>query len=391
MKHFLVKTQISMMAMLVAVAALAAPALNRAGGMVELKGSDIALELDGVQMTRDSLLFHLRQLHAIPEDSLNLEELKQVGQLVNGLNPQQQRAVCQAIYHLVRQQLLVHAAKDAGITVTDEDRRVFAQNWAENHPGEDVTEMLGKLKETADTPLSLTRNDVFLIYKWTEQKLAPIVPSDRQVQEVLARFRQISDTFGQQSAAEQREFAKLASRPEIHSDEGFAELAREYSDGMEADQGGLFPELMTRSEIAAANFDQPFTTPVGETSPMIETPTSLRYIRVLKEFPAAMPGEPPKLQVAQILYSKRVLDNLPTEEQIRTDLKYQLQQQYIHSILVNELAPKFHFRCPLIPNLLELGNPQKLDEERLAELAAAEEADDELEILEADEEESKEE
>lgn len=325
-------------------------------GMVELRGRDVALEMDDLKMTRDELLICLQQLQAIPPQD---EKFASLQVRVNGLTEAQQGAVRRILYQLVRQQLLLRAARAAGMQVTEDDRQHILQFWNEQNPDQDIEEYLGQFPETATTPLSLSRNDMFLLFKWTEAQVAEVEVPEDAVQQALAQFQQIKDTFGFQVEEDRKNFAALAEEADLYTDEGFAKMAKEMSDGVEAERGGLIKEPMTRAEIAEANFDQPFTTPVGETSSLIETPTSLRYIRVLEEIPGTMPGEPPKLRIAQILYTKRVLDDLPTEEQIRQNFKYQMQEQLIHAKLQEELAPRFHFRCTLIPDLLDFEKRQK--------------------------------
>ncbi|MBP5638646.1 MAG: hypothetical protein J6X55_04155 [Victivallales bacterium] len=319
-------------------------------GMVELGGSEVALSMDGLVLTRDELLASLRQLNAIPSQD---ERIVEISVKTNGLTPAQQRSVRLALYHLVRQQLLLRAAKYDDTFVTEEDRQDFARRWRMQHPGMELPDG-GDIQ----SPLKVSRNDKYLIYKWLEEGIDKVEVPEEYVERAKAQLKQLHDIFGKQADQERQAFMDLANNEDLYTDEGFARLAREHSDGVEAERGGLSAEPYTRSQIEAANFDQPFHTGVGETSPLIETPTSLRYIRVLEALPTTMPGEPTKYRIAQILYSKRAMDELPDEEAIRKDLKYQLQEQYIARLLI-PIARKFHFECPMIPDLL---NPYKKKE-----------------------------
>ncbi|MBO4619186.1 MAG: hypothetical protein J5654_03675 [Victivallales bacterium] len=329
--------------------------------MVELRGGDVALEFDDVKLTRDELLVMLQQFHAIPEQN---EALASISERVNGLTAVQQQAVRRVLYALVRQQLFLRAARAEDTTFTDGDRQRFAEMWQEQNPGADFGEYFSSLPVKATTPLTISRDDQLLLFAWAERQVKDLTVSDELVQQAVRQIKQIEDAFGQQVESDRRKFEALADNAELYTDDGFAKLAAEYSDGAEAGKGGVLPELLTRSEIAAANFDQPFTTPVGETSALIETPTSLRYIRVLKEFPGEMPGEPAKLKVAQILYGKRALDSMPNEEQIRQSLLYGLQNDRLNGLLFGKLLERYHFRCPMIPDLLD---PEKLELDASAE------------------------
>ena len=312
--------------------------------------TDTALQMDGMSLSLGELLSILDQLQLLPVQN------EMVGAIVpkkNGLTESQQKAARAALYRLVRQQLLLREARSENLTVTEYDRQAFAKRWKEQNPDSDFREYLDSLPTTPTSPLAIARDDMFLLYKWGEQQLAEVTVPEEAVRQALNQMKQIEQTFGQQAENERRDFAALADNVDLYTDTGFAKLARERSEGAEAGRGGTIDTPMTRAEIAAANFDQPFTTPVGETSALIETPTSLRFIRVLEEVPAAMPGEPARLRIAQILYAKKELDNLPTEEQIRTDLKYQAQEKYIGEKLPM-LGQKFHFSSPLFPDLLDM-------------------------------------
>lgn len=318
--------------------------------MVELRGNDVALEFDDVKLTRDELLVMLQQLQAIPSQN---EAVVAISDRVNGLTPVQQQAVRRVLYALVRQQLFLRAARAAGTVFTDDDRQHFMEMWQEQNPGEDFGNYFSNLPVKATTSLTISRDDQLVLFAWAEKQVGKLTVPEELVRQALVQIKQIEDAFGQQVETDRRNFEALADNADLYTDEGFAKLAAEYSDGAEASKGGVLPELLTRSEISDANFGHPFATSVGETSALIETPTSLRYIRVLEEIPGEMPGEPAKLKVAQILYGKRALDNMPDEEQIRQNLLYGLQNDYLNELLYGKLLEQYHFRCPMIPDLLD--------------------------------------
>ena len=210
----------------------------------------------------------------------------------------------------------------------------------------------------ATVPLALTREDLVLLYKWGERQLAEVSIAEEAVQEGMQQVNAIRQAYEQQVVQEHEAFAALADNADLYTDAGFFRLAREYSEGSEASSGGVIETPMTRAEIAAANAEQPFTTPVGETSTLIDTPAALRFIRVLEELPSAEDGAPARLRIAQILYVKKELGNLPDEEQIRTSLKYQAQEKYIGDML-ETLAVRYHFSCPIFPDLLDMDRFQE--------------------------------
>ena len=323
---------------------------NTRTGIVPLAPTDTALEMDGLALSQGEVLAILDKLHMLPPQN---EMISAIVPKVNGLTESQQKAARVGLYRLVRQQLLLREARSENLTITEYDRQAFAKHWEEQNPGRNFRQYLDSLPVTATTALSLARDDIFLLYKWGEKQLAEIDVTDEDVQRALNQIKQVEKAFGRQAEDERQAFAALADNADLYTDAGFAKLAREHSEGSEAGKGGVIDTPMTRAEIAAANFDQPFTVPVGETSALIETPTSLRFIRVLEEIEATMPGEPARLRIAQILYAKKELDNLPTEDQVRIDLKYQAQEKFVGEKLEG-FGEKFHFSCPLFPDLLDL-------------------------------------
>lgn len=153
----------------------------------------------------------------------------------------------------------------------------------------------------------------------------------------------------------------LRKRPEIDTARGFAILAKQVSEGMESDDGGELPDLFTREELAEANELKEFPWKVGETTPLLETTSCWRIMRVLEVAVPAKDGQPEKLRVAQILMGKFALEDTRDAaisfKVIPNKKKYMLEQ------FAKELSKKY----PVIT----LFFPQGLWEENQAAAPAA--------------------
>ena len=269
----------------------------------------------------------------------------------NGLTTREQKAAFIYLRGIIQQQALLSMAREAGTTVTEEDKLYFAKNWEEDNPGARFDAYLSRFKAKPESRLDLSQDDMFLLLKFMDANLKNIKVPENELNDELSRVKLMRNALEDELAKSRREFEQIPSMDGFQTDEGFKRLARELSDGIESDNGGVIDELMTRQEIAECNDGQPFLCNVGESSDLIETETSLRYIRVLKEIPGVRAGEPERLEIAQILYAKREIEGLPSEEKIKKDL----QNKHYNLWAIKAMSKSLYsndFECPLFPNIL---------------------------------------
>ena len=269
----------------------------------------------------------------------------------NGLTTREQKAAFFYLRGIIQQQALLAMAREAGTTVTEEDKLYFAKRWEEDNPGSKFEAYLSRFKAKPESRLDLSQDDMFLLLKFMDVNLKNIKVPENELNDELSRVKLMRNAFEDELAESRKEFEQIPSMDGFQTDEGFKRLARELSDGIESDRGGVIDEPMTRQEIAECNDGQPFLCNVGESSGLIETETSLRYIRVLKEIPGVRAGEPEKLEIAQILYAKREIEGLPSEEKIKKDL----QNKHYNLWAIKAMSKSLYsneFECPLFPNIL---------------------------------------
>ena len=320
------------------------------GGMALLKSGDVAFAIDDFEVTWQELYTFLLQ-NGLKISRITLEGERtptptDAGEGAKLMLPPDEERAMKLTGRLIRNLLLLDEAHRQGQDATDEDIVEYTKRLASTYPG-DINEYLRRFPEKTDDKLAMTRRAMFTLAKFTDSLLEGLEVPEEAVDLEINKLKSENKIYTDMTAQARMTFQELSVDPRINTDEGFAEMAREYSEGREANNGGVINQLATREQIAEANDGQPFTTPVGQTSPMIETETAFRYIRVLASVPG-QDGQPERLRIAQILYPKLYIRPLPSRDDVREQLKYKLSESNINFISEQMLAQRT-FRCPLFP------------------------------------------
>lgn len=330
-----------------------APVELSSAGMAKRSSGDLAFRYRDLRVSWGELESFLKDKGVIyrpaPIAQPNAPQSDEVK--TNGLTTREQKAAFFYLRGIIQQQALLAMAREAGITVTEEDKLYFAKRWEEDNPGSKFDAYLSRFKAKPESRLDLSQDDMFLLLKFMDENLKNIKVPENELNDELSRVKLMRNALEDELAKSRKEFEQIPSMDGFQTDEGFKRLARELSDGIESDMGGVIDEPMTRQEIAECNDGQPFLCNVGESSGLIETETSLRYIRVLKEIPGVRAGEPEKLEIAQILYAKREIEGLPSEEKIKKDLQNKHYNLWAIKAMSNSLYSN-DFECPIFPNIL---------------------------------------
>ena len=319
-------------------------------GMQELQATSLAFRLDKLSVTWGELQDYFKLNGILAKMPLGPEVPGEF--LLNGLDEAQQKNVKKSLKVLLRSQILLEKAKKEEADVTDEERKAFEERWDLTHKDRSFAEYLSQFPEKTKHRLQLNREEMYLLLKYTDKLLENVEVPAGILAEQKQKARQMHSAFDIQEAQRKKDFEQLATRPEINTDEGFAALAKEFSEGVDADKGGVLDELLTRKELSEMNFDQPFTAQLGETSPLIETPTGIRFIRVLEVLAPEQVGGEERLKIAQIFLPKYELDGVPTEEEVEVMVTNYFKEKALSEKL-EEFLEQSHCECPLFPNLLQ--------------------------------------
>ncbi len=329
-----------------------------AEGMASLRVDELALRLPEGDFTWGQIQEFLADTTAIYQDA----QKKGAGasaELTNGLDSRQQQQSRRAIRQLIRQRILLGEARKAGTIPGQDAFKTLSLRWEKQSNARiSFEDFLKKFPLVAKSSLQMNRQDMLLLTSYLQQVLDQVeIPAD-MLEKNLVHLKELRKNLEEEEAQKLEDFKLIAQMDGFQSDEGFQLLARNFSEGTEADQGGVFETPMTRQEIQDCNWGQPFACQKGETSGLIETPTSYRYIRVLEVYPAARAGEAETLKVAQILLAKRELEGLPTEAEIKEKMQYHFQEEWAMKKIADILRSS-NFACPLFPNILEGWLPEE--------------------------------
>ncbi len=328
-------------------------------GMASLRVDELALRLPEGDFTWAQIQEFLADTTAIYQDAQRKGTAASATPLTNGLDSRQQQQARRAIRQLIRQRILLGEARKAGTIPGQDAFKTLSLRWEKQSNARiSFEDYLKKFPLEAKSSLQMDRQDMLLLTSYLQQVLDQVeIPAD-MLEKNLVHLKELRKTLEEEQAKKLEDFKLIAQMDGFQSDEGFQLLARNFSEGTEASKGGVFDKPMTRQEIQDCNWGQPFACQKGETSGLIETPTSYRYIRVLEVYPAARAGEAETLKVAQILLAKRELEGLPTEAEIKEKMQYHFQEEWAMKKVADILRTST-FACPLFPNILEGWLPEE--------------------------------
>lgn len=318
-------------------------------GMTMLAGRDVALRLYDQEYTYSEILEYFQRVQSVSRRG-NMGTSQNATSFEK--DTRQQKKCLQFLRGIIQQKVLLQEAREKCQPPTETDRHRLSLRWAETNPGKTLDDYLSRFSDTPANPLQISREDALLLLKYLDSRLEEVQVPPEVLEEGKKKLQGLRVYFQQEMTKKLEEFKTIAEMDGFHTDEGFCLLAKTFSEGTESVNGGVFSTPMTRQEITDCNWGQPFTLGKGQTSGLIETPTSYRYIRVLEEYPPQQAGGEETLKVAQILLSKRELEGVPTEEELRKKMQKDFQEKWV----LQHIAPTLRsdaFDCPLFPLILE--------------------------------------
>ena len=314
-----------------AQAQAAAPAVPHQTTESSLKAAIEKLQPDSVVLEIDGQTARWRDLY--PHVQNAVKELSK-GKRSNRTSPGE--AIRSMMQKLAARRMFAMEAKRLGLIPDDEARKKIESKIEENLMGDKknrfktLAQYASSLELMGHNLLNASLDDIINIMYLNGKLFDDIQITDRELDIYIRYKKAVNKGIDALNVQKRNAINELAKNPSLQTDEGFKKLAREYSEGVEASWGGELRYDFTREELAEVNEIKEFNWKVGEVTPVLETGSAMRIMRVLRLLPKETPQSPEKLRVAQILVGKLGdPENLNDKEGIKTRLRPQKQKALI--------------------------------------------------------------
>ena len=254
------------------------------------------------------------------------------------------------LIQLASRGLFLQEAKAIGLTVTEENKKDFEHELEQilKLRKQDKDEYMRRFDVTVSRLSRMSLDDTLLVIKLDKEKFKDLALTDQEKAVCRQYLNTINNNVKRQNELHQQALAKLAEDPEVKTDEGFAKNAKEVSEGTESARGGELDYAFDRDELAQALELQSFDWKVGETTPLLESSSSYRIMRVLRELPVEKEGDKPKIRVAQILIGK--LATQPTDDEALRVKFLPNKKKNMLAAYAQELSKKYPVTTVFFPN-----------------------------------------
>ena len=254
------------------------------------------------------------------------------------------------LIQLASRGLFLQEAKALGLTVTEENKKDFEPELEQilKLRKQDKEEYMRRFDVTVSRLSKLSLDDTLLVIKLDKEKFKDLTLTDQEKAVCRQYLNTINNNVKKQNDQRQQALAKLAEDPEVKTDEGFAKNAKEVSEGTESARGGELDYDFDRDELAQALELPSFDWKVGETTPLLESSSSYRIMRVLRELPVEKEGDKPKIRVAQILIGK--LATQPTDDEALRVKFLPNKKKNMLAAYAQELSKKYPVTTVFFPN-----------------------------------------
>lgn len=306
--------------------------------MARLAPQDIALSMYGSNLTWGDLLKLMKR------DGVRLEK--------DGKGDYMYAPIQEYLQQLVRNAIALQAARQQGIVLSDAEHALYLDGikkaLKDKDENLDVDQFLARYPEKSTSLFDFSIEDLLLI-AWQNSKLVESAKvSDTEVEEELNHIKAGNIAVVAFNEQMKEKLEGILAKPESKTDEGFAQLARENSEGREAADGGVLKGEFPRDFIAKACELDEFNLKEGETSGVLESRTAFRAFRVLKVLPPEKEGGDEMLRLAQIILPKFPESEEIPPEQMREQLTGRKRMKILEEFAVGQMVAA-RFACPLFP------------------------------------------
>ena len=318
--------------------------------------STVILEVGNLKLTKREVQPLLRSL---AQRKLTMLEEETSSSASNQVN----RLFREHLEKTVQRGLFLLEAQAQNLQVTDEERRHYEAELETSlqASGQGITkeQFLKSFIQGNSTLTQLNYHDALRLQKLGALRQAKLTVTDAEMKQMTAYLTATNQMIQRLNDSKRENLEGARQEAKINTDAGFADIAREISEGIEAKNGGKLDYDFLRFELAEINELKTFPYQVGETTPVLETSSCFRLMRVLRELPPKAGEQEPRYRCAQILVGKAQVRDLSDTQAIRQEI---LIKKMKHDLLVYavELSAKYPVRSVLFPQgiLPKLERPQ---------------------------------
>lgn len=316
--------------------------------------NDVMVSVNGKKLTRGEIDADVETFIASRNGQIPPEQIEQARKVIGEQMAQQ----------FLMKTILLGAAEQKGIKVTDEDRKRFEAEFVKayaNRPNAPKS-----LKEAAAKhPLGAERGlkeleESFTIQKMLEQEVTSKIKVDpKQVDEKLKSIAADNANAAKKALDAEAKIKSLAKQLEgLKGDalaKKFVELAKANSECPSKEKGGDLGEF-TRGRMVKEFEDVAFKQEINTVSAPVKTQFGWHLIMPTKKIPATeakgdKPAEPEKVQASHILVMSPKTQPVPTKEDVEKGLKRGEEQNAIRTF-IEGLRKSAKIEAPGYPSLL---------------------------------------
>ena len=255
------------------------------------------------------------------------------------------------VERLVRLAVTLNLVRRNRIELSDGERAKYLEmirkELEENKEWSSFEEFVKRYPSETKSIFNPCLADVLRIAKYNSDFIADVTVTDDDVIEYENRMKAGQIAVEQFNKRQRRLLDEALAKNEVDTDEKFAEFAKKYSEGKEAEEGGLLGEF-PRWLVAGACELEDFEYKAGETSKVIVTKQAFRLMRVLAVKPPKKEGEDEMVKISQILLTRYPEQEIGDREATRRGLLRQKQSEKLEKALMEEVQ-RSGFVCPLFP------------------------------------------
>ena len=310
-----------------------------------LSPSAVILEVGELKLTKRDVQPLLRQLARrklkSPQGETSPTEIRQTNKR---LREHLERAAQRGLFLL--------EARAQQLQVTEEERTRYEAELeaALKASGKGITkkQFLQSFAKGDSTLAQLNYHDTLLLQKLGAQRQATLTVTEAEMKQMTAYLAAVNETMKRHNDSKRQNLEGARKEAKISTDAGFADITREISEGVEAKNGGELDYDFLRSELAEVNELKEFPYQVGETTPVLETSSCFRIMRVLRELPPKTGEQEPRYRCAQILAGKVPVRDLTDTKAIREEILVKKKRHDLR-VYAAELSAKYPVRSVLFP------------------------------------------